>query len=414
MTGTRRNILISLAIMAFLIGATIIVVYYGKGYRFGFDKGKLEFAGTGLFVATSNPDGAEVFVNGHLTTATDSTVNLAPGEYDIKISKEGYFSWQKKIKVQKEVVTKVNALLFPITPKLEGITAIGIDRPIIDPSQTRLAYTVASQAARKNGIYVVDMTSKPILTLQSASNQIADDTIDNFSLSRLSWSPDGKEILASISATPDSNSATTYLLSANGFNQTPRDVTTTLTQTQSTWLREKQEKENSRLATLKAELKQTIQQNFSILAWSYDDSKILYQASQSATIPIIINPRLIGTNSTEDARDIKKDSLYVYDIKEDRNYKINASLSPSYQISDVNRLSVHYPINWFPDSSHLIYVHEKKIDIMDYDGINATTIYAGPFLDNYVFPWASGEKLVILTDLGNPQITPNLYTISLR
>jgi hypothetical protein len=67
-----------------------------------------------------------------------------------------------------------------------------------------------------------------------------------------------------------------------------------------------------------------------------------------------------------------------------------------------------------PDSKHLVYVHEGKIDMMEYDTANQTTIYAGPFVDGFVFPWPDATKLVILTNLGNPMITPNLYTISLK
>jgi hypothetical protein len=69
---------------------------------------------------------------------------------------------------------------------------------------------------------------------------------------------------------------------------------------------------------------------------------------------------------------------------------------------------------WFPDSKHLIYNHSKKIDIMEYDAGNQTTIYAGPFVDSYVFPWSDGSRIVILTDLGNPNSAPNLYTVDLK
>jgi hypothetical protein len=52
--------------------------------------------------------------------------------------------------------------------------------------------------------------------------------------------------------------------------------------------------------------------------------------------------------------------------------------------------------------------------MLEMDGTNDTTIYAGPFIGSSVFPWPNGEKLVILTDLNNPTILPNLYTISLK
>jgi len=383
------------------------VILYGKGYRFGLDKGKPDFFGTGLLVVTSNPDGAEVFIDNHLTTATNNTINLSPGNYSVRIFKDGYFPWEKKIKISKEVVSKAEALLFPTAPKLESITESGVGNPVIDPSYTKLAYTLASQSARKNGIYVLDMSTKPLITLQSGSLQVADDTVDAFSSSKIGWAPDGKNLIATTSAS--TKTQTTYLLDTNTFNQNPKDITETLATIQNTWQSEKQEKQAVILETLKPTLSNIVNKNFTILAWSPDETKILYQASQSATLPFIINPPLIGADTTPEERTIEKDAIYVYDIKEDKNFKILDNL-PSSNI----QTSSQFPLMWFPDGIHLISVHDKKIEIMEYDGGNKTTIYAGPFLDTYVFPWPNGSKIVILTNLNNDSIPPNLYTISLR
>ena len=396
----RRQLFISLAILTFLAVGTVLVVLYGRGYRFGLQEGRPALSGTGLLVATSNPDGAEVFINDHLTTATNNTITLFPGRYKVRIFKEGYFPWEKEVNVQKEVVVKAEALLLPTAPKLENITATGVLNPVIDPSLTRVAYVVASQSARKNGIYILDMTSRPILTLQGASSQIADDTVDTFSKAALTWSPDGKELLASISASP-TQIATTYLLKANDFNASPQDVTATLPSVQAAWETERAEKATARVATLKPLLRKFIAENFSILAWSPDETKILYQASASAMLPTIITPRLIGTNPTEEKRTLQKGELYVYDIKEDRNYSLELG-------------SGYLALNWFPDSKHFVFVQDKKISIVEYDNTNKTTVYAGPFVNGYVFPWPNGSKVAILTDLGNLTISPNLYTISLK
>src|SRR5581483_8972254 len=223
-----RQIFISLCVLFLLFLGTTLVVLYGRGYRFGLANGRPDISGTGILVAKSNPNGASVFVDGHLTTATDNTINLAPGTYDVKIEKEGYFPWEKIIKVQKEVVSNADALLFPNAPRLESITDIGVSSPTVDPSLSKIAYLVSSQSAKKNGIYVLDMTSRPILTLESNSTQIIDDTTDTFSQATLAWSPDGTQILATVKNT-------TYLLSANGFNNTPKDVTETLAGIESSW-----------------------------------------------------------------------------------------------------------------------------------------------------------------------------------
>lgn len=411
----RKQLILPVSILLFLVLGTLAVVAYGRGYRFGMEDGKIALSGTGLLVASSTPDGAQVFINDKLSTATDDTINLFPGEYTVKIVKEGYFSWEKKIKVQKEIVAKAEATLFPSAPKLESITSSGVQAPIADPSMTRLAYTVASQSARKNGIYVIDMSSRPILTLQSASNQVINDISDFFSTASLSWSPDGQELIATLSA-----SQKTYLLSANDFNDNPQDVTNTLSSVEELWQKEQAETDKARTANLKPALRTLIQENFKILSWSLDETKILYQASKSATLSYVIKPRLIGIDATPEQRTVEKDKLYVYDIKEDKNYALNnVTLSETKDLGAKNRESSpavqnDTTLRWMPDSRHLLYVHDKKIDILEFDGTNQTTIFAGPFIGNYVFPWPNGSKMVILTNLGNENILPNLYTIDLE
>lgn len=401
----KKQLFVSALIILFLVIGTVLVIIYGKGYRLNFSGNEPILAGTGLLVTTSSPNGAQVFINGHLTTATDNTINLAPGSYDVKIFKDGYFPWEKKITVSKETVSKADALLFPTAPQLESITNVGITNPVMDPSRTKIAYSVASQSAVKNGIYVLDMTSRPILTLQSASAQIASDAIGAFSTASVLWSPDSSEILAAIHG---SQSSSTFLLQSNTLNQSPQDVTETIASVNSSWDKLKAEKDKALMDSLVKSLKKVVSEDFNILEWSADETKILYEASRSAEIPVIITPRLIGTDSTPEMREIKKGEVYVYDSKEDRNYKILDSV-PSR-----NEADAPLPIMWYPDSKHLVYVHDKKIDMMEYDGQNKTTVYAGPFVDGYVFPWPDATKLVILTNLGNPDITPNLYTIGLR
>ncbi len=394
-----KKILISFLILTVLFAATIILILYGKGYRFSFYKGRPDVSSTGLLVATSTPDGASVFVNGHLTTATNNTINLSPGRYDVKIIKEGYFPWEKYLNIDKGVVIKAEALLFPIAPVLENITNTGVGEPVLDPTQTKIAYTVSSQSARKNGIFVLDMSSRPILTLQSSSVQIADDTTNSFSKANLSWSPDGTSIMATISG---QTSKTIYLLSANSFTDNPSDVTETIQNVNANWQKQESEKNKARMDSLSKKLQKIVTDDFKIIAWSPDETKILYEASRSATLPIVITPPLIGTDSTPEERSLKSGAIYVYDIKEDKNFKI------------LDSMHSELPLSWFPDSKHLIYVHEQKIDIMEYDATNDTQIYAGPFVDDFVFPWPDESRIVILTNLGNSDTPPNLYTIGLK
>ena len=207
---------------------------------------------------------------------------------------------------------------------------------------------------------------------------------------------------------PGEISSTTYLLQDNGLNQNPQDVTETISSVNTSWDKLKGEKDKALMDSLVKPLKKVVNEDFKLLEWSGDETKILYEASRSATIPLIITPRLIVTDSTPEIRDIKKGEIYVYDSKEDRNYKILDAIPVRSDPSSP------LPIMWYPDSKHLVYVHSGKIVMMEYDAQNETTVYAGPFVDGFVFPWPDATKLVILTNLGNPDIAPNLYTIGLK
>jgi len=402
------SILISALILLFLLAFTTIAILYAKGYRFDILKGEPKVSKTGLLVATSIPDGAQIIINDELKTATNNTLDMLPGDYEVKIIKDGYFPWQKLLRIQTGIVTKADVLLYPNAPKLESITATGVQTPVIDPSGTKIAFLVASQSASRNGIYVYDMTAPVVLSLQTASKQIANDNLALFSTADLSWTPDGQHLIATVSGTL---SPITFLLQANQLNTSPRDVTALLPTLEQEWISEKTQKAQAQIVGLKPALKRLIASTFTILAWSPDDTKILYVASQSAKLPLFIKPRLLGVDTLREVRSVKQGGLYIYDIKEDRNTKIMDQTPEECQESYE---TCPLPIKWFPDSEHLLTVKDKQIHMVEYDGMNDTIVYAGPFIDGFVFPWPNGQKIVMLTDLNNPTILPNLYTISLK
>lgn len=403
--------MIPLIIFVILLTGTIFAVLYGKGYRIGFQTGEPQLTKTGIVHITSRPVGANVYINDHLTTATNNTVNLTPGKYKIKVAKDGYGDWQKDIEVKKEVVSNADAVLFPKAPTLQSISTFGVEKVVIDPSGTKLAFQIASQSAARNGIYVFDLTSRsfPVLAGQSGSTQIASDLLDSFSTAHLSWSPDGKQLLASTSATPEN--LTYYLLKADSMNETPQDVTATVTTVTDLWQTQRAEKNKAVMKSLKPKIRAFANTYFDILSWSPDDEKILYQAKESGQMPEFISPRRIGNNLLYERRDVEKGAIYVYNITEDLNTRLVESMDSLCDPADTDCV---IPFRWMPDSEHLIYTHDKQINIIEDDGANLTTIYAGPFVDNYVYPWPDGTKIVILTNLNNTAVSPTLYTIGLK
>ncbi len=420
--STKRQVIVSGLVLLFLISATAAVILYGKGYRLFVQEGEPKVSKTGILNLASNPTGAQVFVNDrpNPTTATNGSLNLNPGKYKIKIAKDGYHDWQKDFEIQREVVSNANATLFPKAPTLQSISTLGIQSTYIDPTGTKLAFNIASNSARRNGIYVFDMTSRtfPVLAGQSAATQIADDTVDIFSQAQLAWSPDGEQIMASISATPD-GLPTYYLLSAERLNEAPQDITATYTSTLELWEEQRADKELAQLKSLKPDVQKFLQSNMRILSWSPDDNKILYQASASAEMPVYRKPRLIGNNLLYERRDLEEGAMYVYNIKEDINTRLvepqdKVCTDKSSDCTCEPFVKCVSPLTWFPDSSHILYVNNKQIQVIEDDGSNLTTLYAGPFVEDYVYPWPDGSKIVMLTNFNNMGVAPTLYSIGLK
>lgn len=421
--STRRQIIATISVFLLLVTITAGIVLYGKGYRLFVQEGEPLLSKTGILNLNSNPNGAAVFVNDrpNPTTSTNDQLNLTPGKYKIKIAKDGYHDWQKDFEIQREVVSNANATLFPKAPTLQSVSTFGIQSAFIDPTGTKLAFNIASNSARRNGVYVFDMTARtfPVLAGQSSATQIADDTVDIFSQAQLAWSPDGKQIMASISAAPDGLPAY-YLLAADRLNEAPQDITATYTSTLELWEEQRQAKKDAQIKSLRPEVQKFLNANMRLLEWSPDDTKILYQASSSAEMPVFRKPRAIGNNLLYERRDLEEGAVYVYNIKEDMNTrvleqredKLCTEKSADCQCEDFNACST--PISWFPNSAHLLYVSNGKIQVLEDDGSNLTTLYAGPFIDKYVYPWPDASKIVMLTNFNNTAVAPTLYSIGLK
>ena len=48
---------------------------------------------------TSMPAGADIEVDGSFVGSTPSAIHLKPGEYDVAVKKDGYTSWERKVRV---------------------------------------------------------------------------------------------------------------------------------------------------------------------------------------------------------------------------------------------------------------------------------------------------------------------------
>lgn len=114
---TRRIIYISLII--FFLIATPCVLLYSQGYSYDWQKNKL--VATGGFYLKSYPTGAKIFINDKQDNKTPRLISrLLPKDYKIKVVKDGFYPWQKNLKIESRLVIEArNILLVPEKPKVK-------------------------------------------------------------------------------------------------------------------------------------------------------------------------------------------------------------------------------------------------------------------------------------------------------
>lgn len=428
----NKRLIITAGTILLLFTGTVIAIRYAQGYRLS----RQQFVkSTGLLATNSFPNGASVYINGNLTTATDTTVNLPPGNYDVEIRKEGFFTWKKKLKLESELVTQTNALLFATAPGLTPLTFTGAQGIQPSPDGQRILFVTASaSASRNNGLYTLDLTDNP-LALQKGPRQIARNG-GGLDLAKASflWSPNSDQILVK-------TDQKAFLLDTGRMTDldTARDISTTLDDTLTSWKQLEIQKQTISLLKFPKEIQAIASASATNLYISPDQDRLLYTATADVSIPTKLIPPVPASDNEPEQRDIKAGNIYVYDRKEDRNFLVqadhlSATPTPSAKTNKTKSTTtvasspsifteltnLYSGVNlglpqWLPDSKHLIFIDVAAVRISEYDGSNMTQVYAGPLSGNFVYPWPNGSKLLILTNFNQGGDIPiNLYAISLR
>ncbi len=118
MTYRKRRIILLLSIVAFLLGATAMLLY-GQGYSLG-NNFTLSKNG-GLYISAPYPD-SEIFINNKkqktsgILSENIYLPNTKPGTYSVIVAKEGHWPWSKNLTVKEGFVTEARALTIPKDP----------------------------------------------------------------------------------------------------------------------------------------------------------------------------------------------------------------------------------------------------------------------------------------------------------
>lgn len=396
-----RQLLTTVLAGLFILITAAAVIAYGGGHVFDFQKKTV--TATGILSVASFPEKASIWIDNTLSTVTNTSLSLSPGEYHIRIRREGYQDWEQTIQIRAGIVSTIDALLVPTSPSLRTLTASGVIRPALAPSKTKVTYiTVDDQATPSatveshTGIWMLELRTSALGWKQESKKLYTPRSTSSWPFPQLSWAADESSIVAD--STTSAILLSTDLTISSTTQVSPGVLATLKTQ----WDEETKKKQELAIAALTQPVSELLASAAGSIMFSPDETKILYEATAAATIP---SPKhvMIGSNSTPETREIAAGKLYIYDLKEDRNYFI----ADTTQVHSIDTTI------WYTDSKHIVMVENSTIYIVDYDGTNKRTVYAGPFDPDVLYVWPAGGKLVILTNFNKPETLPNLYLLDL-
>jgi hypothetical protein len=363
-----------------------ILYLYTAGYRVSRETEKpIDLAITGMINAKSIPEGATVYLDDKVISATDSTIaGISLGKHHLKIVKRGFMPWEKEVEVYPELVTDITAVLVAKNPRIEPLTQTGATNPSISPSLSAIAYF--SKDPDKPGVWVLPLNGTRLNIFSSTPGVVLEDTAHTkFSEGlEIKWSPDETELLVKQAENKY------YLVNLNDKSAKSTEEWETILEK---WNKELTKKREALLAEAKLskELKEIALQPETM--WAPDGKKFLYKVERNNQIEYRVydmeDPLPVGE---------KVDTLVMRTPTQNNQPKFS----------------------WFADSFHLITLERSTpadikgvISLIRIDGTNKTEIYNNNVFSDEVFSAPSGDKIIALISFRTD--TPaDLYTISIR
>lgn len=159
-----------------------ILLSYSLGYRI--DYRTLKVHKTGIIFINSKPSGASIYINDKLSdNVTPAQIeDMEPGNYKVKVRREGFYPWEEELIVRPNMVTKAESIvLFPVMQEMNKL----IDKPILDFAVADKNYNYYFSGS---GLYRSDNDGSDIRKLSSFSNWPKN-------MIRKRFAPDGDKIL---------------------------------------------------------------------------------------------------------------------------------------------------------------------------------------------------------------------------
>jgi len=191
---TRTILFLALGAIFFLLAPAMIL--YSQGYRFNWEE--KQFSKVGAFYLSIIPTRAEVLVNQKSigktarVLGTTLTKDFSPGMYSVRVQKEGYHSWEKRLEIFPKQVTEVKHITLLSADPAFSVLQDNVRTIWVGPNKTEAllqkmnpkdTWTLFLWDIQKNLEY-------PLYESSRAQNEI----------SNIEWDPDANSFLLQIAS----------------------------------------------------------------------------------------------------------------------------------------------------------------------------------------------------------------------
>ena len=456
---TRRIIMFAFILTFFILAP--ILIFYASGYRYDLKRQKILKTGT-LMLESKNQKKAEVYINNVLYEKPLNEkiyiYNLLPGDYQLRLAKEGYFSWQKKITINSGITTFAqNIILFKNEVPLQIVDGQVGDFSF-SPDGQKFIYLIANDPFSELYIYDLLTNEKNLIYRTSLQKEIG-----------IEWAASSKKFLVKFNNNYlvfDQQNLKQAIDLSDLLGLTPDQVKWDLkndnllfAQAQNTlYTIDIFDKKTQQLFNLpKKQLNPEffIEANDIFYIQMEDSQNILYKYNQifKTTLKILELPKsnaykfikstnnyiglidsdqnklyLIKKTNTESEINIRLDEPVkqfeaknaVWDSQEKQliiydDFEINIYNTATNEKYFINRYGqIIKKIAWYPDLNHLVILFENSIQIIDLDQANnersIIDLVKFDSLNNFYLE-TKGEKIYLSGKIGKQQ---GFYQVNLR
>lgn len=148
------QIIIGIFATAFVLVGTIFVYYYAKGYRIDLDDRNVRR--TGVVNIESRPSRSDISINGENFGRSPKTIpSINEGIADVRITRDGYHDWAKKIPVLAEKSSPIIAELFKVKPTEEDKVILPAKSELVFSEKASIGDTFIYLTKDENSVFTI-------------------------------------------------------------------------------------------------------------------------------------------------------------------------------------------------------------------------------------------------------------------